>query len=160
MQFGSAQSTVAPLRLTPRQEAFWLEDALFPDAPCNHVVVRLAIDGPLDEARFAAAFAALVAANDAFHLAFDPAGGPRLADLAAAPTLTTADVVDDDAAGRWRSAFLRPRFAVGAPLWRAALLRRGATRREFVLAQHHVVTDSASCLLLVEQLFEGDTKCG
>ena len=142
----------ATLRMTPRQEAFWLEDALFPAVPCNHVVVRLVIDGDLDAARFAAAFAKVVEANDAMRLAFDPAGGPQLRPVAAAPDLAQAAAVDADDATRWRRAFLQPRFRVGEPLWRAALLRLGAARHEFVLAQHHVVTDSRSCLLFVEQL--------
>jgi hypothetical protein len=152
MHGGSAHHAGAPLRLSPRQEAFWLADALFPDAPCNHVVVRLVVEGALDEARCAGAFTAVVAANDACRFAFDPAGGPLLRPSPVAPALVTADVADDAAAARWRSVVLRPRFGVGEPLSRTALLRSGPQRREFVLVQHHVVTDSSSCLVFVERL--------
>jgi hypothetical protein len=61
------------LRLSPRQEASRLADALFPVAPCNHVVVRLVVEGALDEACCAGAFAAVVAANDACRFAVDSA---------------------------------------------------------------------------------------
>jgi hypothetical protein len=152
MHGGSAHHAGAPLRLSPRQEASRLADALFPDAPCNHVVVRLVVEGALDEACCAGAFAAVVAANDACRFAVDPDGGPLLRPSPVAPALVTADVADDDAAARRRSVFLRPRFGVGEPLSRTALLRSGPQRREFVLVQHHVVTDSSSCLVFVERL--------
>ena len=149
--------------LTDRQLLMWLEEQLAPGVPSNNMVALFWITpaGPLDEARFARAFASVVARSDALRTVFDrmAGGGVRQrtrAELAdPATTAGLVEVVDLSAAGdpraAWRAWFddrRRQPFRLDQRAFDTALVRLGDREVVWYLALHHLITDASSFALV------------
>jgi amino acid adenylation domain-containing protein len=149
----------ANLPISRRQEAILVDHALFPGVPANQVLLRLSIPDGLNEARFLEAFATVVALHEAFRFTVTQTETGFQAQVNPVMPLPALAVVDlrasDDARAaenRWLDDFCRKPLDFGSLLWRAALLRLNDQHYVFYLDQHHVITDSQSCLLLVDAL--------
>lgn len=137
--------------LSPLQSLFWVDTLLNPEVPLNDVLLRIDFQGPVDEPRFARAFARLVGCSEALRARIDR-DATTLRFGAPEPRLDIVHAQDpNEAAGEMHGLVARP-FGPGEPLHRALLVRTGEDRWTFLLDQHHAVADGASCALLCARL--------
>lgn len=149
----SAETSWGPL--TERQRLMWLEHELHPDVPSSHMIATFRIAAAIDGARFADAWAQVVASSDALRSVFARVDGqPRRRvrdDLEG--TLLRVDLsrLSDDpdgAAQEWITRRKQRPFALDERAFDAALLRLGPESFVWYLGLHHLVTDAASFALV------------
>lgn len=144
--------------MTPRQSLFAVDDKIHPGLPANHVLTRLSIHGTVDPGRMQRAFADLVKRHEALRTEL-----PATHSIAQVQVLAEAhsnlEVLDfsdfeapNAAYESWLRQFCLTVFAPGRPLYRAALVKTSPDQHCFLLNQHHIITDSQSCILLHSEL--------
>ncbi|MCU0677806.1 MAG: condensation domain-containing protein, partial [Myxococcota bacterium] len=124
--------------LTERQRLMWLEHELHPDVPSSHMIATFRIAADLDEARFADAWARVVASSDALRSIFARVDGePRRAvrddlegTLERVDLSSAADV--EGALAAWVTDRKQRPFALDVCAFDAALLRLGPRDSTFL----------------------------
>jgi amino acid adenylation domain-containing protein len=146
-----------PAPLSGRQSLLWLDEQLHPTARWHGQLLTVELDGELEVARLARAWADTVRAHDAFALVVDGASD-RQTFLDEPPAeLPVVEVGPDGVAGWLAERAARPLAGPG-PRFEAALLRASPARHVFCLRQHQLGADATSLLLLAAELgerFEG-----
>ena len=152
--------------LTARQRMILIEDELHRGIPCNNVLTRLVIRGPVDPERFSAAYADVCQSFDALRLRVSD--GARELVQHSTGTANPLEVVDlrtteerDEAYAKWLQHRCRTAFRFDEPLADAALVGLGENHWVFYLNQHHSITDGMSCILLhdaLERVYTGDNS--
>lgn len=136
--------------LTPRQKLIWVENSLNPGVPLNIVTTLFDIRGSLNPDAFHEAFASVFARHDALRMSIDEScGEPRLR-LLDRPKLPFefVDLGDNGDLKDWLASRLSRTFAIGGPLFDAALVRIRSERFVFFLNRHHIISDNTSSVIL------------
>ncbi|MCW5253458.1 amino acid adenylation domain-containing protein [Streptomyces sp. SHP 1-2] len=140
--------------LTSYQNDIWAAESQTPDSPQFNVVICETVTGPVDADALRTALARALARHEAFRLRFGERDGVPYQWVEGTPALLddprTVELLDlsgEPEPGRawenWReAAFVRPFPLLGAPLFRAALVRQGAGVLHLHLAAHHLVVDA------------------
>ncbi len=141
--------------LTRSQYLIWSAQQLDPASPLYNMAFAFRIEGPLDAARFEAAWRSVAASTDSVRIVIRETDGvPRQLLLDEAPELLVVDFSDDADPAAAGAAWIDTRrsrlFAMDRCLTDAALLRVGRSSWIWYLNQHHVVTDAASVALLFD----------
>jgi amino acid adenylation domain-containing protein len=136
---------VNPTELTPAQLMLWAGQRFAPGSPLYNSVLTFDLHGPLDRARFTAAFDRLTVACDAMRTVFREESGivsqyvlpaaPRPLEFREAPS-------DSFALTEWVERHAVESFDLTTCCYRAILLRLSADRHLFLLNQHHIVLDA------------------
>ncbi|GAA2003259.1 amino acid adenylation domain-containing protein [Catenulispora subtropica] len=155
---------VGPLPLTPIQR--WFTELEWPVDHYNQAV-RLAWSGPADEAALRNALAALVGHHDALRLRL-VGSQASVAEPGEGDPLDVADVLDvldvREKSGREADALIEAAAddlhaslsVADGPMLRALLVRIGAGRPdEVVITAHHLVVDTVSWGILLDDLATG-----
>jgi len=147
------------------QRRMWVLDQLDPGRATYNVPWAVWLDGPLDEAALARAWAACVARHEALRTVFRDDGGVPVQVIddeggaAALPVVRLDDKQDDDL--RYRAGQLLRDFASApfdlarGPLVRVQLVRLGPGRHVLSLVAHHIIADGWSFRLLFTELAAG-----
>jgi acyl-CoA synthetase (AMP-forming)/AMP-acid ligase II len=144
----------------PQEWWLGLEDAS-PNRAASNRPSSLLLEGPLDVAALARAFAALVARHESLRTSFPKRGGRRVPqiDASARVVLPVRDLSPLPAAKARAAAeaearlFARVPFDPGVfPLWRARLLRLSPTRHVLAFAVHHAIFDGWSMAVFARDL--------
>ena len=147
----------AMVSLTPTQVRMWADQQRAPEAPLYNVASAVDIEGHVDPAILAGAFAEVVSATDALRFGIVlTAHGPELIETSRPlPPLEVADAgtMSDDEYRAWLDAAVRRPFDLRGPLYRSFLIRRGAAST-WLLVQHHLITDGWSVRLLCDRVSE------
>jgi amino acid adenylation domain-containing protein len=142
------------LPLTRGQELMWIGQRLHPDAPLYNMVFVFRIAGRIDIDAFRRAFDALTVAVPALRTVIrEQEGMPQQVLLRPVPhELEIIDLVaeanPDVALARWVDARRALRLPLDKRLWDSALVRLGADRFAWYMAQHHLITDVTAAQLL------------
>jgi amino acid adenylation domain-containing protein len=144
--------------LTKRQLLIWVGHKLRPTAPIYNLAATLAIEGPVDPARFAQAFQTLLNSSDALRTVVEEAEG--IPQQRALPPyrypvrfLDVSRCADPDAELRaWVTDRIGRPFDLAGPLFDAALFKLGPARFACPFVQDHIVTDGWSIWLTFQQL--------
>jgi len=142
-----------PLPLTKRQTLFWIERQLTPGAPIHNTMLSVDLQGRLDTRRLEAAYRATVAHLDGLRIFVDESS-PRLWIVDAdAPDLEQVDLSGaPETFKAWKAEqSLRP-FAFPGWLFRPSLVRLGPEHWVFCVVYHHIGSDAAALLRMVEVL--------
>jgi hypothetical protein len=143
------------------QDDVWLQCQLYPNSNVYKLAVELSVSGPLDCALFAEAFQSVVDRHDALRAVFHAADDvpvqrilPRVAallpviDLSAQATESRADVTIP----RAQKMLGLPFDLSAGPLFRAELLRFGASDHHFILTFHRLIMDGFHAAQFIEEL--------
>ncbi|GII66113.1 hypothetical protein Skr01_61980 [Sphaerisporangium krabiense] len=143
--------------LTADQERLWFLEQLRPDTAAYNLPMAVRLRGPLDVPRLRTALSGVVARHEALRTAFPAEDGtPRqvVLDVAEAPIpVEDAPGLGEPELRAWADAVARVPFdlAAGPPL-RARLLRVDDREHVLLLVVHHIVFDSWSLRVLVQEL--------
>jgi amino acid adenylation domain-containing protein len=146
------------LTLSLSQREIWLDQRAWPESAHLNIGGYLFLRGPLDEARFKAALACLVAESEALRLVPLGDGNQRL--LAhVEPVLVVGDVGasgNPQAAmrARWNALIAEPFAFDGRPLWRFVLLHAGPELHGVTIQFHHLVMDGWGTSLVLQRWSE------
>ena len=132
----------------------WLDSELYPQAPYHNLVLTVQLRGRLDQARFFAAFAALVKAHDALRCAVRSEGGEpilRVANELATPLQALSLNLNEHGYAAWLKELVAKPLRPDQP--NAAILAcLGPEHHVFILMQHHIISDGQSLVNLCEEL--------
>lgn len=141
--------------LTQRQTLMWMDQRLFPDLPYHNVAHTIALTGPLDVERLAAAYRRTVEDIDQLRLQIDVAT-PRqhvLSDIDAAARIDRIDLRSrPETLAGWIGGRIAKPFDFSRPPVDVALVSLAPDEHLFYLGQHHLVTDGISFLNIADQL--------
>ncbi|MBS0558373.1 MAG: amino acid adenylation domain-containing protein [Proteobacteria bacterium] len=151
------------LPLTDAQQEKWLACQFGDQANIayNESFV-LQLDGDLDRAAFARAFAQVTARHEAFALSFAADGGQQRAGPLQPLPLSEKDLAGADAAtlsACCANVVGRAFDLIRAPLARAELLRLGAQRHALLFVAHHLIFDGWSAAILLDELAQAYAAC-
>jgi amino acid adenylation domain-containing protein len=169
---GAAEPALTPvprtadLPLSFAQERLWFLDQLTPGAAAYNLSQALALDGSLDVAALAAAFAALIDRHEILRTTFaaPTSSRPQPVQVIAppprtAPPLAVVDLAALPPAHRTaeqlrlaRRAALHPFDLERGPMLRTLLLRLGAAEHVLVATVHHIVSDAWSMDVLEREV--------
>ncbi len=148
--------------LSSGQARLWVLQRLHPDSGLYNVPVALDLEGPLDEAALARAFAALEERQHALRLHLAPSAGDRAEarQVLAPPGALRLDVVDLAASPapaaaadeRLSQEVARPFVLERDAPARAVLLKLGPERWRLIVVLHHSVCDGWSAPVLLRDL--------
>ncbi|MDO0929802.1 amino acid adenylation domain-containing protein [Streptomyces sp. TG1A-8] len=136
-----------------KEEALWLLEKVVPGSAVNNLSVAFRVDGRLDPEALRQSLRLLLRRYPVLRTAF------HAGDDGLTKTVTDRDTVDlesaectDERTNEALAAFVARPFALsGTPLVRALLLH-GDARDHFCLAVHHLVFDTISGAVLLEEL--------
>jgi amino acid adenylation domain-containing protein len=143
-----------PAGLSLMQQRLWFMENLQPGTPIHHAPSAHRLSGPLDEAAFEAAFAAVVARHAALRTVIAMNDGEpvqRVLDDVPAGLFPAHDISQLPEAER--DAWLQRRLAalslqpfdlMGGPLFRARMFRLAPDEHVLFFMVHHLVWDAAS----------------
>ncbi len=141
--------------LTQRQTLMWMDQRLFPDLPYHNVAHTIALTGPLDLERLAAAYRQTVEEIDQLRLQID-VETPRqrvLPDIDAAARIERVDLRSrPETLSAWIGGRIAKPFDFSRPPIDVALVSLAPDEHLFYLGQHHIVTDGVSFLHIADQL--------
>ncbi|MBX3176185.1 MAG: amino acid adenylation domain-containing protein [Candidatus Hydrogenedentes bacterium] len=154
-------ATDAPIPLSFAQERLWIIEQIQPGNIAYNLPVLIALDGPMDPARFHRAFEILVARHDILRVKLLPGAG-------GAPVQVVEDRVDiplvvnplpgiaaPDRAAAVREALARdarrPFDLNRAPLFRLALYPAESGTSHAAFIAHHAVLDGWSIRILIDE---------
>ncbi|MFG2043714.1 amino acid adenylation domain-containing protein [Dactylosporangium sp. NPDC048998] len=155
----SARAGTVPL--TDQQRQFWLLHRLAPESAAYHLAARVEIDGPLDPAALADAFAQLGRRHPVLTARCELAGSePLLVCQPDVPIglelLDLRGVAPAERPGRLAAqvgdAATRPFDLDHGPLLRAVLVRETQRRCTLLLAAHHIAVDGWSVHVAAREL--------
>ncbi|HEX8275245.1 MAG TPA: non-ribosomal peptide synthase/polyketide synthase [Longimicrobiaceae bacterium] len=147
-----------PLPLSFAQQRLWFIDQLQPGNPAYHIPAPLALRGALDVRALRRALAGIVRRHEALRTVFrETDGAPEQVVLPAGPVpLPVVDLAGIAEEARERETgrlsqehAARPFDLRRGPLFRGALVRRGAAEWALLIAMHHIVSDGWSIGVLV-----------
>ncbi|MEV2278196.1 amino acid adenylation domain-containing protein [Nocardiopsis sp. NPDC049922] len=146
-----------PVPLTSAQERLWFLEQLRPDSVAYNLPAVVQLRGPLDVAALRAALSGVVARHEVLRTVFTTnEGAPyqEVRDTVEVPLpVTNVRGLDADGLRRRVDAMVRVPFDLArGPLLRAELLRVDADEHILVFVVHHIVFDSWSLRILVEEL--------
>ena len=161
----SAERRLQPLPLSHAQARQWFLWKLAPHSTAYHVSGALRLSGVLDAAAMHAAFEDLAARHESLRTVF-LAGADGTAEQLISPTWAPllecldlrhfpAEEREQRAADEVQRRHATPFDLTQGPLMRAALLRLSDTVHLLVVVMHHIVSDSASMQLLLDELAAG-----
>lgn len=142
------------------QERLWLSDHLGLSTEGDHRLIRIRIDGPLDESALRTAAGIVMGRHPVLAARFDRTDGvvtqstvERDLDIGRVDLSAVGDVER----GKMLDALIRAeasaRFDLAqGPLLRGTLVRTGETTHELLVALHAIAADETSCALLAEEL--------
>ncbi|MBL1266100.1 non-ribosomal peptide synthetase, partial [Candidatus Methylomicrobium oryzae] len=143
-----------PRPLSYGQERLWFLAQLQPESTAYHISGGLRIQGPLDENAVRQAFECLAERHAMLRTRFVIVDGkPMQAAEANVPVPLRVLVGADAAIDNGFKDNTPFDFAAG-PLWRAALVKHGESRRELWLTMHHILADGWSVGRLLEEFAE------
>ncbi|MGJ7611902.1 MULTISPECIES: amino acid adenylation domain-containing protein [unclassified Variovorax] len=161
----SAEHRLRPLPLSHAQERQWFLWKLAPRSTAYHMSGALRLSGALDAAAMHAAFEDLAARHESLRTVFLAGADGTAAQLVSptwAPLLNLVDLRRLAAQEREARAeeevqrlHATPFDLTQGPLSRVALLRLSDTEHLLVVVMHHIVSDSASMQLLLDELAAG-----
>ncbi|HKH48828.1 MAG TPA: amino acid adenylation domain-containing protein, partial [Thermoanaerobaculia bacterium] len=143
------------LPLSFAQQRLWFLEQLEPGSPAYNIPMAIRLDGRLDRAALAAAFAEVVRRHEVLRTTFRAVGGEPVQDLTPGQGFLPLVDLQGFEAEADRLAFEEARrpFDLGAgPLLRLLLLRLGAERHTALVTMHHMVSDGWSMGVLVREL--------
>lgn len=155
------------LPLTAPQRRIWLLEQLYPDADVHREPKAIRLRGRLDTERLVTALRQVVNRHPELRTVFrDDDGEPYRTVLPSieldCPVLDFAGVDEDEALRSVLATEGKQRFALGAgPLVLARLLKFDDERHLLFLLVHHIVFDSSSTAVLVEDLaahYRGESR--
>ncbi len=146
------------LSLSLSQREVWLDQRAWPASPHLNIGGYNFMRGALDEGRFKAALACLVAENEALRLVPRADGSQRLLEHVE-PQLLVIDVGagpnPQEAIRAHCQALIAQPFALdGRPLWRFVLLRAGPELYGLTIQFHHLVMDGWGTSLVMQRWCE------
>ena len=143
------------LPLSSQEARLWFLHRLDPEAPTYNECAALRVDGPLEHAALARAFARLEERHEALRTRYlsDEHGPWRVVDAPRSSIAVTRLAASDerDAELRLRDLSRAPFDLEHEPSWRAAVVDLGAGH-VIALAMHHIVTDEWSIHVLLRDL--------
>ncbi|SFQ71862.1 amino acid adenylation domain-containing protein [Variovorax sp. OK605] len=164
----SAERRLQPLPLSHAQERQWFLWKLSPQSTAYHMSGALRLSGALDAAAMHAAFEDLAARHESLRTVFlaSAAGADgtaeQLVSSSWAPLLALVDLRhlapaerEARAAEEARRLHATPFDLTQGPLLRVALVRLSDTSHLLVLVMHHIISDSASMQVLLDELAAG-----
>ncbi|GAB4262796.1 MAG: hypothetical protein Kow0080_00460 [Candidatus Promineifilaceae bacterium] len=156
---GQSNESYQRSNLTRLQLLYWVGQALRPDAPIFTGALAFTLSGPLDEARFRKAFAAVVAESDALRtiITIGVDGIPQqivVDQMAVAMPLVDLSHADspETAAKAWMQARIQQVPLLSQCLFDTVLLRLVDEKHIWFINQHHLITDAGSTYLLFERV--------
>ncbi|GKQ36215.1 amino acid adenylation domain-containing protein [Streptomyces sp. A012304] len=136
-----------------KEEALWLLERIVPGSAVNNLSLAFRVEGRLDAEALRRTLTLLLRRHPVLRTVFhtDDSGLTKtVTDVDVVPTETAT--CEDDRADAELAAFVARPFALsGQPLLRALLLH-GTTRDHFCLAVHHLVFDTLSGAVLLDEL--------
>ncbi|MFN0025708.1 MAG: amino acid adenylation domain-containing protein [Acidimicrobiales bacterium] len=124
-------------------ELIWAAQRLWPQAPVANNAILYRLVGPLDPARFVAAFDAVVRASDALRTVIATVGGaPKPAVLAEPPRPTEVIALAANAVDGWGANRIATPLPIDRYGYDSVLLRHGETDWSWWLNLHHVIADA------------------
>jgi amino acid adenylation domain-containing protein len=164
----SAERRLQPLPLSHAQARQWFLWKLAPRSTAYHMRGALRLSGALDAAAMHAAFEDLAARHESLRTVFlagadgtaeqlvSPSWAPllKLVDLRHIPS-EGREEREQRAADEVQRLHATPFDLTQGPLLRVALLRLSDTEQLLVVVMHHIVSDSASMQLLLDELAAG-----
>ncbi len=140
------------LNLTAAQRLVWLGQRLNPDTPLYNMALRFDLPPDLDVARFSTAWEALSAECEVLRFGLDDnVVNPALVDVGASPTTIHRDVSQAEVDELVSAAVIKP-FGSMENLTRSLLVRLSDSTWQWILVQHHLVTDLASFFIIQKHL--------
>ncbi|TPG64660.1 non-ribosomal peptide synthetase, partial [Pseudomonas arsenicoxydans] len=146
------------LPLSSTQEVIWLDQFINPESNDYNLGFLLLIDGELNKKIFSRAFECVVYQHDALRLRLSNTNGQPLQQCIntisiSVPIHDFSQCIDVDARVKQHthSAFTSP-FNLNETLWRCELVRVSDTRWYWLFCFHHLISDSLSSSLLIEEL--------
>ncbi|EJL75039.1 amino acid adenylation enzyme/thioester reductase family protein [Variovorax sp. CF313] len=161
----SAERRLQPLPLSHAQERQWFLWRLSPQSTAYHMSGALRLSGALDAAAMHAAFEDIAARHESLRTVF-LAGADGSAEQLISPSweplLSLVDLRhlspgerEARAAGEARRLHATPFDLTQGPLLRVALVRLSDTSHLLVVVMHHIISDSASMQVLLDELAAG-----
>ncbi|MFI6478621.1 amino acid adenylation domain-containing protein [Nonomuraea sp. NPDC050663] len=145
--------------LTSAQRRLWVIDRLDPGNPAYTLSWSYRLTGPVDPARLAAAFDALVDRHPILSRMIGVISGEPYLVPGTAPRLEVTRVDGTDGGAAWLEAAARHRFdLLAAPAVRAGLAAAGPEEHLLSLAVHHLIADRWSVAILLRDwlaLYQG-----
>lgn len=140
------QTRVAPV--TSLQRQLWFLDRLLPGNPVYNMAGGMRMRGPLDDIALVSAFEDLTQRHEILRTTFDERDGHPVqvihgrADVSL-PRLDLSDRADAEQEALARAVQLggMPLDLTRGPLWRAELVRLGASDHLLVIIFHHIISD-------------------
>ncbi|MET3479070.1 amino acid adenylation domain-containing protein [Variovorax atrisoli] len=162
----SAERRLQPLPLSHAQERQWFLWKLAPQSTAYHMSGALRLSGVLDAAAMHAAFEDIAARHESLRTVFlaeadgtaeqliSPSWAPLL-NLIDLRHLATATEREARAADEVKRLHATPFDLTQGPLLRVALIRLSDTSHLLVVVMHHIISDSASMQVLLDELAAG-----
>ena len=138
------------LALAPMQRALWASQRLNPTEPLQNMAHLTHIDGRIDPARFAGAFASVVAASDALRTRIVEVDGVPWVTLDADQPVTEILEIPRDEADPWAHQRINEPLDMGRRGHDSALLLHEDGTASWYLAIHHTITDATSTAMVFE----------
>lgn len=141
--------------LTRSQFLIWTGQQISPELPIYNMGWRFTLGAEIDPDRFASAVQSLVQAADTLRMTFELDGDvPRYAVGDAAAGVHQTHTPDAAAADVLVQNMISAPFDLSKETFRSALLHVDGTRWEWIIVQHHLVTDATSAGVLLDWLSE------
>ncbi|SET77616.1 non-ribosomal peptide synthetase [Variovorax sp. OV084] len=161
----SAERRLQPLPLSHAQERQWFLWKLAPQSTAYHMSGALRLSGTLDAAAMHAAFEDIAARHESLRTVFLAGADGTAEQLISpswAPLLNLIDLRHLAASEREARAaeeaqrlYAAPFDLTQGPLLRVALIRLSDTSHLLVVVMHHIISDSASMQVLLDELAAG-----
>ncbi|UVH59429.1 amino acid adenylation domain-containing protein [Variovorax paradoxus] len=161
----SAERRLQPLPLSHAQERQWFLWKLAPQSTAYHMSGALRLSGTLDAAAMHAAFEDIAACHESLRTVFLAGADGTAEQLISpswAPLLNVIDLRhlavserEARAAEEAQRLHAAPFDLTQGPLLRVALIRLSDTSHLLVVVMHHIISDSASMQVLLDELAAG-----
>jgi amino acid adenylation domain-containing protein len=161
----SAERRLQPLPLSHAQERQWFLWKLAPQSTAYHMSGALRLSGALDAAAMHAAFEDIAARHESLRTVFLAGADGTAEQLISpswAPLLNLIDLRhlatgerEARAAEEAQRLHATPFDLTQGPLLRVALIRLSDTLHLLVVVMHHIISDSASMQVLLDELVAG-----
>ncbi len=135
-------------QLAPMQHPLWMSQRRHPESPLQNMALLVHIDGSVDPAKLAAAFADVVASSDALRTLIVDNGGAPGVRLSTQTPFTEVLAVPRAQAERWATKRVETPLDMSRCGYDSAILSHEDGTSSWYLALHHTVTDATSSALV------------